>query len=164
MEILPGLLREDIAMQSDGFCIAMSVDGVIAAGMVDGNVAILSPSGNKVPKYLQWRANLVRSLAFSDDGTVLYSGSDNNTVQAHNTTTWECLWTVNLENSSLFIVIFSNNIAVGGDSSCVSILDASNGDIISKMTTIRDYALDACLIPGEIDKINIDIVNSSNTI
>ena len=151
-----GVLCSDIEIYSSGIRLASSVNGIIAIGKIYGNVAILSPSEPKVPKHFQWHTNPVISLAFSDDGCVLYSGAYSRDFQAHDTTTWECIFfcTVNSRGETpRFIVASGDEIAVGCEQSSVVILNASNGVAISEMTKIRECTNAACLIPGEIDVI-----------
>ena len=152
--LILGVLCADIQTSSSGIRIDISVGGIIAAGLLNGHVAILSPNEPGVLKNFQWHGDTVSTLAFSEDGCVLYSGAYSKHVHAHDTTTWECLWNVDFQTNPSFIVPYADKIAVGIEKSSVAILNASNGEVMNKLTKMRDWIPIACLIPGEIDEIS----------
>ncbi|KAG9389516.1 Protein kinase domain [Carpediemonas membranifera] len=133
---------------TESLSVTISHDGrTVVVGTADKEVLVLV-SGRPRPS-LRGHEDFVFSVTFSPDGTLLASGSRDNTIRLWGTRTWECAAHFLDHNGSVLAVAFSpdgRTLASGSDDDTIKLWSIGSGECFE---TLRGHAKEYCC-PGRV--------------
>jgi WD40 repeat protein len=138
-QTLGGILSA--AFSSDGKFLATGIDSEIWLWHVADSRQLLSFKG-----HISW----VHTVAFSLDGQILASGSNDQTVRLWDVNTGQCLKTLRGHTGCVQSITFSPNgqiIASGSNDSCVRLWDVKTGQCLKVLTGHTNHLLSVVFTP-----------------
>eukprot|EP00501_MAST-03F_sp_TOSAG23-6_P000268 GSMAST32.ASY1.ANO1.274.1 assembled CDS len=125
---------------------------LVAASLITGEVKVCSYSSESCKEQLSFNQHTgaCRSLAYSDDGSIIFTGSSDCSVAATDASTGKCVWRKEKAHDSAINIVFSlpenhqNTLATGDENGCVKIWDNRTRECTHTSTISTDYISDMC--------------------
>ncbi len=117
------------------YSVAFSPDGTLAIGLWNGTVELLDVATKRQIATLKGHTNRVRSVAFSQDGTLLASGSTDETIRLWDVATREQIATLEAHRFGVQTMAFSpeGTLASGLGDRTIKLWDIATRDNIARL-------------------------------
>jgi len=123
-----------------------SVQDVIACGLIDGSVSahFYTPEGNKQVFSMKPHQKSIRGLQLSPEGTALFSGSSDKSVNMIDLNTGSVIWHQSKAHQSAIssMLLFGGQLFTGSDNGTVQVWDWRQKNSIMSFSENEDFIAD----------------------